>query len=412
MSSNHGNMEVLPREAKRRKVASHANEVLATEYEVRDGYRYVKPYVFAFETHAKQRWFGRTLLEIFTTEFGSFSPEYYALAIDTGRITLNGKLTPPTTVVKNGDLLCHKTHRHEPPVSGDTIEIAHETPDLLVVSKPAGVPTHPCGAYRFNSLHFILLHMRPDIPKLHVVHRLDRLTSGVVILAKTPSKARALSASIADRTASKTYLARVRGSFPQNLSAEWLSKLHLPTPRARVTIDGKWLRVQCPLVCKSHKDGVWTWALDGASDVKEAETLVQFHSNPPPSSRPHDGEIGHDDDDDTTVVLVKPVTGRTHQIRLHLQLLGLPIANDPCYGGTLHFGSSFVENEDVLDGSPSSKDAVETSLASTVPQLPHESEADFLTRTCQWCARRPENENHKHCARIWLHAWRYEVLSS
>ncbi|RHZ18317.1 hypothetical protein DYB37_007961 [Aphanomyces astaci] len=254
----------------------------------------------------------------------------------------------------------------------------------------------------------------------------------VVILAKTPSKARALSASIgayivvslppfndqiADRTASKTYLARVRGSFPQNLSAEWLSKLHLPTPRARVTIEGKWLRVQCPLVCKSHKAGVWTWALDGASDVKEAETLVQFHSNPPPSSRPHDGEIGHDDDG-TTVVLVKvrpvitPVTGRTHQIRLHLQLLGLPIANDPCYGGTLHFGSSFVENEDVLDGSPSSKDAVETSLASTVPQLPLESEADFLTRTCQWCARRPENENHKHCARIWLHAWRYEVLSS
>ncbi|KAF0696124.1 Aste57867_13100 [Aphanomyces stellatus] len=386
-----------PRDAKRRKVsAKEVDEDPVAEYEVRDGYRYVKPYVFKFQTHAKQRWFGRTLIDIFTTEFGSFTPAYYELAIQTGRITLNGKMVSPTTTVKNGDLLCHKTHRHEPPVSGEEIQIAHETPNLLVVNKPAGIPTHPCGAYRFNSLHHILLHMRPDIPHLHIVHRLDRLTSGVVILAKNSTKARDLSTTIADRTASKTYLARVLGMFPAALTDSWLTDVLHPklcTPRAQITIDGDWLRIKCPLVCRSHKDGVWACATDADVDVKEAETLVQWFKR-------HDY-------DNTTVVLVKPVTGRTHQIRLHLQLLGLPIANDPCYGGTLHFGAVVAPGDAVEDAKAA---PVEDSLASTEPRGDDETEDAFLRRTCQWCARTNTNENHLHCARIWLHAWHYELL--
>lgn len=128
-------------------------------------------------------------------------------AIQSGRITVNGRIVPPDTVVKNGDLIVHKTHRHEPPVSGEEIPIVHEDDDLvrereggvlcmgvrelthascvraaevqLVVSKPPSITTHPSGAYRYNSLHLIVQHMRPDLPALHIVHRLDRLTSGV-----------------------------------------------------------------------------------------------------------------------------------------------------------------------------------------------------------------------------------------
>ncbi|KAG9403128.1 hypothetical protein AC1031_006674 [Aphanomyces cochlioides] len=367
------------------------------------GYRYVKPYVFKFQTYAKERWFGRTVINIFTTEFGSFSPEYYALAIETGRVTLNGARTTATTVVKNGDLLCHKTHRHEPPVSGETIEVAHETPDLLVVSKPAGIPTHPCGAYRFNSLHYILLHMRPDIPHLHIVHRLDRLTSGVVILAKNSNTARKLSACIADRTASKAYLARVRGTFPDTLTESWLHQIQsqLSTPRATVTIqpdDATMLNIKCPLVCRSHKDGVWACADKNDQDVKEAETLVQFHKR--------------HDEDDTTVVLVKPVTGRTHQIRLHLQLLGLPIANDPCYGGVLHFGSSLASLSDSpsVSGAKTEEEDKENDESHGLPQQEGESDDAFLERTCEWCASGRRSDNKNHCACIWLHAWQYELL--
>jgi tRNA pseudouridine32 synthase len=62
----------------------------------------------------------------------------------------------------------------------------------LVVSKPPSMPTHACGSYRHNSLHSVLRHMRPDIEQLNIVHRLDRLTSGIVILAKTAAKAKEL----------------------------------------------------------------------------------------------------------------------------------------------------------------------------------------------------------------------------
>lgn len=72
----------------------------------------------------------------------------------------------------------------------------------MVVSKPPSIPTHPCGAYRQNSLHSIVQAMRPELPQLHIVHRLDRLTSGIVLLAKTPAKAKALSLCIGMRTTS------------------------------------------------------------------------------------------------------------------------------------------------------------------------------------------------------------------
>ncbi|EQC28080.1 hypothetical protein SDRG_14173 [Saprolegnia diclina VS20] len=378
--------------AKRQKV--EAEPAVVAEYEIRDGYRYVKPYVFKFMAHAKQRWFNRTLMDVFTTEFGAFSPDYYVMAIESGRITLNGARTTPETVLKNGDLICHMTHRHEPPVVGDDIPVVYETPDLVVVSKPSTVPTHPCGAYRHNSLHFIVLASRPDLTALHIVHRLDRLTSGVVVLAKTTAKARELSKCIADRTASKAYLARVRGEYPETLTPEWLASASATaaatTPLAVLSMESPTqLRIQCPLACKSHKDGVWGCAVPG-EDAKEAETVVEFRCAM---------------DDGTSVVYVKPVTGRTHQIRLHLQLLGLPIANDPCYGGQLHFG-----RHDLLATEDNSviKDK-DDDTAYFTPRLDGESDDAFMQRTCTRCQTVQVNRNHLHCSCIWLHALEYKL---
>ncbi|OQR82383.1 RNA pseudouridylate synthase [Achlya hypogyna] len=371
--------------SKRRKVEAEAEPT--PEYDVRDGYRYVKPYVYKFKTHAKQRWFDRTLMDIFTSEFGAFSPDYYTMAIQSGRITLNGALTTPEARIKNGDLICHMTHRHEPPVIGEDISVVHETDDLVVVSKPSSVPTHPCGAYRFNSLHYIVLAARPDLKHLHIVHRLDRLTSGVVILAKTPAKARELSQCIADRTASKAYLARVRGAFPADLTPEWLAATQATAATrsslAKLSLDSPTqLRIQCPLICRSHKDSVWGWA-DAGEDGKEAETVVELR---------HAGTA-------TSVLFVKPVTGRTHQIRLHLQLIGLPIANDPCYGGVLHYGRK-------APTSPPVARAPET--ASLDPRRDGESDDSFLQRTCDRC-QNPRDTTDHHCACIWLHALEYKL---
>ncbi|KAF0717356.1 hypothetical protein AaE_010878 [Aphanomyces astaci] len=180
-----------------------------------DGFRYVAPYKHKFQVHVKARWFGKTLLQMFVEEFGGYSSEYYAAAIQHGFITINHLPTTASTLVKHGDLLQHVMHRHEPRVQAfdAATMVAFQSDDIVVVNKPSTIPVHPCGAYRHNSLVFILandLHLHPVFP----VHRLDRLTSGLLVLAKSADKAAELSAQLVERSVQKFYFAKVLGRFP------------------------------------------------------------------------------------------------------------------------------------------------------------------------------------------------------
>lgn len=95
----------------------------------------------------------------------------------------------PTTIVscfslQNNDHMRNTVHRHEPPVIGQPLEILEDNGEVLVVDKPASMPVHPCGRFRHNTVIFILGKER-GICGLHTVHRLDRLTSGVLLFART-----------------------------------------------------------------------------------------------------------------------------------------------------------------------------------------------------------------------------------
>ena len=85
-------------------------------YEVRNGLRFVKPYVHKFETFAKKRWWGQKLKDIFIKEFKAFNAEYYTSAIELGKITVNGKTVEQDYLIKEGDKIVHSTVRHETPV--------------------------------------------------------------------------------------------------------------------------------------------------------------------------------------------------------------------------------------------------------------------------------------------------------
>lgn len=99
---------------------------------------------------------------------------------------------------QNNDHMTNTVHRHEPPVVGKPLEVLVDDGEVLVVDKPASIPVHPCGRFRHNTVIFIL-GKELGISELHTVHRLDRLTSGVLLFARTLETSKKLDQLVRDR---------------------------------------------------------------------------------------------------------------------------------------------------------------------------------------------------------------------
>lgn len=99
---------------------------------------------------------------------------------------------------QNNDFLRNTVHRHEPPVDGKPLQILVDDGEVVVVDKPASLPVHPCGRYRHNTVIFILGKER-GLCGLHTVHRLDRLTSGILLFARTLEVSKKLDQMVRDR---------------------------------------------------------------------------------------------------------------------------------------------------------------------------------------------------------------------
>ena len=110
-----------------------------------DHIRTVEPYVFTYVMHAKQRWFGRTVSDVFHSEYKAHPASYYAAALRDGRIRVNGcHVGVAAHVLKNGDRVEHLAHRHEPPVSVEGLRVVAEDENVVAVFKPSSLPMHPC----------------------------------------------------------------------------------------------------------------------------------------------------------------------------------------------------------------------------------------------------------------------------
>ncbi|XP_012583967.1 PREDICTED: RNA pseudouridylate synthase domain-containing protein 2 isoform X2 [Condylura cristata] len=217
-----------------------------------------------------------------------------AAAVGTGkrkkrRGAAGERVVPPPKKRRAGDndFLRNTVHRHEPPVTAEPISVLAENEEVVVVDKPSSIPVHPCGRFRHNTVIFIL-GKEHQLKELHPLHRLDRLTSGVLMFAKTAAVSERIHEQVRDRQLEKEYVCRVEGEFPSE-------------------------EVTCkePILVVSYKVGVCRVDARG----KPCETVFQRLSY-----------NGH-----SSVVRCRPLTGRTHQIRVHLQFLGHPILNDPIY---------------------------------------------------------------------------------
>src|SRR3990172_2696635 len=181
------------------------------------------------------------------------------------------------------------------------LDIIFEDDDLLVVDKPAGMVVHPAAGHDTGTLVHAVLGYEPDIEGVGgearpgVVHRLDKETSGLILLAKNERAHRWLQDQFRLRTVEKTYLALVDGKPP--------------TPSGRVeTYIGRdpSHRKRMAIVPESR----------GREAVSEYRTGETFKNH--------------------TLLKFHPLTGRTHQIRLHCAFLGCPIAGDEGYGKKKH----------------------------------------------------------------------------
>lgn len=311
---------------------------------VDSGLRYVDPYEYTFSTFAKGRWVGRSLVEVFQKEFVAHPKQYYEDAIKEGRITVNHKTVNIDYTLQHNDAIAHRTKCIENPVSGDKIETVHESSELLVVSKPSSLPVHACGGYRLNTLISIIENERGDGVSLFPTHRIDRLTSGLVILGKNRSITRDISELLTKEgtqvsSVSKEYLALAKGKVTAG------SEDHL-------TVTGY-------IQCIDMRVGKYVFSETEVPESKWSETHIQ--------------PIQYFPEQDETLVVCKPVTGRTHQIRLHLQAIGHPLVNDICYGGSWDPKHPFA-----------------------IPQIP----------SLQY-----DTAGKLHCGGIFLHAWRYKLPS-
>lgn len=256
---------------------------------------------------------GIRLDQALATLFPDYSRSRLQVWTRDGRVLVNGASRRPRDKVKAGDVL-HVTAVAELQVAcvpqAIPLEIVFEDDDLLVINKPAGLVVHPAAGNPDGTLQNALLHYDPrlgGLPRAGIVHRLDKDTTGLMVVARSALAHKQLTAAIAGREVHREYRALVVGNLPAGGVVDLPIGRH-PTLRTRMAVN--------PL---------------GKSAVTHFRVLANFRG----------------------YCLLKVVleTGRTHQIRVHMAHLRHPVFGDPVYGGRLRLpGGASDELKAVLRG--------------------------------------------------------------
>ena len=240
---------------------------------------------------------GRRFDAVLAELFPDYSRSRLSTWIKSGDARLNGEVVRPRDPVRGGEqvtlsvVLEVQTHSEPEDIA---LDVLYEDEHVIVIDKPAGLVVHPGAGNPAGTLVNALLHRDPSLnalPRAGIVHRLDKDTSGVMVVARTLPAHTALIDQLSSRAVHRQYLAVVVGALVSGGTANAAIDRH-PRDRIRMAVRD-----------------------DGREAVTHYRLRERFRAH--------------------TLLECRLETGRTHQIRVHMQHLKHPIVGDPLYGGPL-----------------------------------------------------------------------------
>jgi 23S rRNA pseudouridine1911/1915/1917 synthase len=253
---------------------------------------------------------GGQRVDKFLAEHSLLSRSAIARLARDGHVRADGAAVEPAYKVRGGQELVVDVPASEPDAllraEDIDVEVLYEDDDVVVVNKPAGLVVHPAHGHKTGTLVNAMLgrissRTGRESGRPGIVHRLDKDTSGVMIVAKNDVAQLALSRQLQQQRFAKEYLALVIGDPGE-------TEVVIEAPVERDSDDRRRMVVRA----------------SGREAVTRFKRIASWENNANPGSGAVGGRV--------SLLLVKPVTGRTHQIRVHLAYAHFPIVGDPVYG--------------------------------------------------------------------------------
>lgn len=237
-------------------------------------------------------------IDKYLTNHLDYSREIISKLIKDNKVTVNEKFVKPNYIVKIGDVINIEEYVEEKSSFSETnipIDIVYEDDNIIVINKPSGLTVHPGSGNKNNTLVNALLYYNKNLSDIGglerpgVVHRIDKDTSGLIILAKNNKVHEILSDYFKNKTIKRTYIALVKGVI-ENSSGT------IDAPIGRDSLN----RLKMTVTDKNSKKA-----------ITHFKVLKRFKKY--------------------TLLSLQLETGRTHQIRVHMKFINHPVFNDPVY---------------------------------------------------------------------------------